>query len=58
MWNLAFCFTIALRGASFKAFYAVRSFITFHGIFMAPGYDLGGQCLEKRRGILSAFLGY
>ena len=41
MWNLAFCFTIAHRGASFKAYYAIRSFITFHGIFMAPGYELG-----------------
>ena len=42
MWNLAFCFTIAHRGAAFKAYYSIRSFITFHGIFMGPGYDLGG----------------
>ena len=41
MWNLAFSFTIAHRGAAFKAYYAIRSFITFHGIFMGPGYDLG-----------------
>ena len=41
MWNLAFSFTIAHRGAAFKAYYAIRSFITFHGIFMASGYDLG-----------------
>ena len=40
MWNLAFCFTIAHREAAFKCvYYAIRSFITFHGIFMAPGYN-------------------
>ena len=41
MWNLAFCFTIRHRAIAFKAYYAIRSFITFHGIFMGPGYDLG-----------------
>ena len=41
MWNLAFCFTIAHREAAFKGYYAIRSFITFHGIFMASGYELG-----------------
>ena len=41
MWNLAFCFTITHRAASFKAYYSIRSFITFHGIFMAPGYEMG-----------------
>ena len=41
MWNLAFSFTIKHRVAAFKAYYAIRSFITFHGIFMGPGYDLG-----------------
>ena len=34
MWNLAFCFIIAHRGAAFKAYYAIRSFITYHGIFI------------------------
>eukprot|EP00938_MAST-03A_sp_MAST-3A-sp1_P001506 g1506.t1 len=41
MWNLAFSFTIQHRVAAFKAYYAIRSFITFHGIFMASGYELG-----------------
>ena len=41
MWNLAFFFTIKHRVAAFKAYYAIRSFITFNGIFMGPGYDLG-----------------
>jgi len=41
MWNLAFCFTIKYRGAAFKAYYAIRSFITYNGIFMGYGYGLG-----------------
>ena len=43
MWNLAFFFTITHRGVAFKAYYAIRSFITFHGIFMGPGYHLGDR---------------
>ena len=38
MWNLAFSLTIQYPAAAFKAFYALRSFITFHGMFMATGY--------------------
>ena len=42
MWNLAFFFTIEHGGAfAFKTYYTIRSYITFHGIFMAHGYDLG-----------------
>ena len=47
MWNLAFYFTIKHREAAFKAYYAVRSFITFNGIFMGPGYDLGDGSLWR-----------
>ena len=43
MWNLAFFFTIKHRAAAFKAFYSIRSFITFNGIFMGPGYGLGDK---------------
>ena len=43
MWNLAFSFTIAHRGAAFKAYYSIRSFITFHGIFMGRGYGVGDR---------------
>ena len=49
MWNLAFSFTIKHCGAAFKAYYSIRSFITFHGIFMGPGYGIGKDsvwCLE------------
>ena len=42
MWNLAFFFTIKHGGASaFKSFTTICSFITYHGIFMGPGYDRG-----------------
>ena len=49
MWNLAFFFTIKHRVAAFKAYYAVRSFITYHGIFMGPGYDLGKESVWRKR---------
>ena len=39
MWNLAFSLTTMNPAAAFKAYYTIRSFITFHGIFMADGYD-------------------
>ena len=48
MWNLAFSFTIQHRSAAFKAYYTIRSYITFHGIFMADGYDLGKASVWKR----------
>ena len=48
MWNLAFSFTIKHRGAAFKAYYSIRSFITFHGIFMAPGYGMGEDSVYER----------
>ena len=48
MWNLAFSLTIQHRAAAFKVYYTVRSFITFHGIFMAGGYDLGEESIWKR----------
>ena len=47
MWNLAFSFTITHRVAAFKAYYAIRSYITFHGIFMGPGYDRGKRSLWR-----------
>ena len=49
MWNLAFFFTIKHRVAAFKAYYAIRSFITFNGIFMGPGYDLGDESVWRKR---------
>jgi len=47
-WNLAFCLTLKYKVAAFKAFYSIRSFITFHGIFMASGYDLGNESIWRK----------
>ena len=44
-WNLAFCLTLKYKVAAFKAYYSIRSFITYHGIFMASGYDLGKKSI-------------
>ena len=49
MWNLAFSFIFMYRVAAFKAYYAIRSFITFNGIFMAREYALGEGCVWKRK---------
>ena len=46
-WNLAFFLTLKYKVAAFKAYYSIRSFITYHGIFMASGYDLGDESIWK-----------
>ena len=48
MWNLAFCLTLKYKVAAFKAYYSIRSFITYHGIFMASGYDLGNESIWRK----------
>ena len=48
MWNLAFSLTIQHPAAAFKTYYTIRSFITFHGIFMACGYGLGDESVWNR----------
>ena len=48
MWNLAFSLVIQNRSLAFKAYYTIRSFITFYGIFMAYGYNLGEESVWKR----------
>ena len=47
-WNLAFCLTLKYKVAAFKAYYSIRSFITYHGIFMAPGYGLGKESIWRK----------
>ena len=48
MWNLAFFFTIKHGGATaFRSFTTIRSFITYHGIFMGPGYDRGEESVWR-----------
>jgi hypothetical protein len=48
-WNLAFCLTLKAKVPAFRVYYKVRSFITYHGIFMAPGYDLGDESIWKKK---------
>ena len=33
---------------AFGTYQRVRSFVTFHGIFMGPGYDLGERSIWRR----------
>jgi hypothetical protein len=47
-WNLAFCLTLKAKVPAFRVYYKVCSFITYHGIFMAPGYDLGDESIWKK----------
>jgi hypothetical protein len=47
MWNVAFCLTLKAKVPAFRVYYKVRSFITYHGIFMAPGYDLGNESIWR-----------
>jgi ankyrin repeat protein len=47
-WYLAFCLTIKAKIPAFKVYYKVCSFITFNGIFMAPGYDLGKKSIWRK----------
>ena len=47
-WDLAFCLTLKYKVAAFKTYYSIRSFITYHGIFMASGYDLGDESIWKK----------
>jgi hypothetical protein len=49
MWNLAFSFTCKHSVVAFKVYYKVRSFITFHGMFMGSGYDLGDKSFWRVR---------
>jgi len=41
MWNIALCLTLKTKASARRAYNTIRSFVTFNGIFMAPGFDLG-----------------
>ena len=47
-WSLAFCLTLKAKVPAFQVYYKVRSFITFNGIFMAHGYDLGKGSIWRK----------
>ncbi len=48
MWNLALVLAIKHPAIAFRTHQRIRSFVTFHGIFMGPGYDLGDGSIWKR----------
>jgi hypothetical protein len=48
-WNLAFYLTLKAKVPAFKVYYKVRSFIAYHGIFMASGYDLGKKSIWRKK---------
>ena len=48
MWNFAFVLARKRPVIARKTYYLTRSFITYNGIFMAPGYDLGVSVWRKR----------
>ena len=48
MWDLAFVLTMKHPAIAFTTYQRIRSFITFHGIFMGPGYGLGEGSIWRR----------
>ena len=54
MWELAFSLTMQHRAVAFKAYYTIRSFITFYGIFMAHGYEHGKESVWKLTHIMKS----
>ena len=49
MWNLGFVSVIKYKGMARKIYSLLRSFITYKGIFMAYGYDLGDGSIWKKK---------
>jgi hypothetical protein len=43
MWNLGFVLAVKHPAIAFRTYHMILSFITFHGVFMGPGYDLGEE---------------
>ena len=41
MWNLGFVLAVKHPAIACGTYHMIRSFVTYHGIFMGPGYDLG-----------------
>ena len=49
MWNLGFVLAVKHPAIAFGTFRRIRSFVTFHGVFMGPGYDLGEESIWRRK---------
>ena len=41
MWNLAYVLAVKHLAIAFGTYRRIHAFVTFHDIFMVPGYDLG-----------------
>ena len=48
MWDLGFVLAVKHPAIAFTTFQRIRSFVTFHGIFMGPGYCLGKGSVWRR----------
>ena len=49
MWNLACVLAIKHPAIAFGTYQRVRAFVTFNGIFMGSGYDLGKGSIWRRK---------
>ena len=49
MWDLGFVLAVKYPAIAFTTFQRIRSFVTFHGIFMGPGFDLGAARIWRRK---------
>ena len=47
-WNLACALAVKHPAIAFGTYQRIRSFVTFHGIFMGPGYDLGEGSIWRK----------
>ena len=48
MWDLGFVLAVKHPTIAFTTYERIRSFVTFHGIFMGPGYDLGKKSIWRK----------
>ena len=48
MWNLGFGLAVKYPAIACGTFQRLRAFVTFDGIFMRPGYELGSGCVWDR----------
>ena len=40
--NLALILTIKIKSNAWRIFCLIQSFVTYHGLFVAPGFEIGG----------------
>jgi hypothetical protein len=48
MWDLGFVLAVKHPAIAFTTFQRIRSYVTFHGIFMGPGYGLGEASIWRK----------